>query len=51
MSPNRKAGPFDAKAERWNGRAAMIGLVSLIATEQLFVKGPLLGFIHNSTNF
>ncbi|KAH8931659.1 hypothetical protein BDL97_19G033100 [Sphagnum fallax] len=48
---SRKAGPFDAKAERWNGRAAMIGLVSLIATEQLFVKGPLLGFIHNSTNF
>jgi len=36
----RSFGPFTALAERWNGRAAMIGFASLIATE-LFIQGPL----------
>ncbi|MCO5548991.1 hypothetical protein L7F22_002456 [Adiantum nelumboides] len=45
---SRKAGPFNAKAERWNGRAAMIGFVSLIITEQILLQGrPLLGFLHH----
>lgn len=44
---SRKSGPFNAKAERWNGRAAMIGFVSLLLTEQVLLKGaPLLGFLH-----
>lgn len=47
---SRKAGPFDAQTERWNGRAAMIGLIALLVTEQFFLKGPLLGFIHSSLN-
>ncbi|KAI5072130.1 hypothetical protein GOP47_0012236 [Adiantum capillus-veneris] len=43
---SRKAGPFNAKAERWNGRAAMIGFISLLITEQVLLKGgPLLGFL------
>jgi hypothetical protein len=29
----RSFGPFTAKAERWNGRLAMIGFSSLIITE------------------
>jgi len=29
----RSFGPFTAKAERWNGRLAMIGFFSLIVTE------------------
>ncbi|KAG6546401.1 hypothetical protein Mapa_011947 [Marchantia paleacea] len=46
-SPDSRAfGPFNAKAERWNGRAAMIGFFSLIVTEQLLVHGPLFGFLH-----
>ncbi|MCO5578488.1 hypothetical protein L7F22_054670 [Adiantum nelumboides] len=41
---SRQAGPFRAKAERWNGRAAMIGIVALLLTEQFLLKGaPLLG--------
>ncbi|KAH7277726.1 hypothetical protein KP509_38G004100 [Ceratopteris richardii] len=45
---SRKVGPFNAKAERWNGRAAMIGFVSLIVVEQFLLKGaPLLGFLHH----
>ncbi|KAL3681444.1 hypothetical protein R1sor_024400 [Riccia sorocarpa] len=44
---SRKFGPFNAKAERWNGRAAMIGFLSLIITEQVFVHGPLFGFLHH----
>lgn len=47
---SRASGPFDAKTERWNGRAAMIGLVALLVTENIYLKGPLLGFIHNSLN-
>jgi len=47
---SRKSGPFDAKTERWNGRAAMIGLVALLVTENIYLKGPLLGFIHSSLN-
>jgi hypothetical protein len=47
---SRKNGPFDAKTERWNGRAAMIGLVALLVTENIYLKGPLLGFIHSSLN-
>ncbi|BBN15583.1 hypothetical protein MPTK1_6g20760 [Marchantia polymorpha subsp. ruderalis] len=44
---SRKFGPFNAKAERWNGRAAMIGFFSLIVAEQLLVHGPLFGFLHH----
>lgn len=29
----RSFGPFTARAERWNGRAAMIGFAALIITE------------------
>jgi hypothetical protein len=29
----RRFGPFTGKAERWNGRLAMIGFASLIITE------------------
>lgn len=50
-SPDSRAnGPFNAKSERWNGRAAMIGLVALLVTENIYLKGPLLGFIHSSLN-
>ncbi|KAG6546402.1 hypothetical protein Mapa_011948 [Marchantia paleacea] len=42
---SRKFGPFNAKAERWNGRAAMIGFVSLLLTENLLIHGPLFGFV------
>jgi len=48
---SRRNGPFNAKAERWNGRAAMVGLIALLITENIYLKGPLLGFIHNSLNF
>lgn len=47
---SRSNGPFNAKTERWNGRAAMIGLVALLVTENIYLKGPLLGFIHSSLN-
>ncbi|XP_024384103.1 low molecular mass early light-inducible protein HV90, chloroplastic [Physcomitrium patens] len=43
----RSFGPFTAKAERWNGRAAMIGFFSLIVTE-LFLQGPILKLFANS---
>lgn len=46
----RSFGPFRAQAERWNGRAAMIGLVALLVTENIYLKGPLLGFVHSSLN-
>lgn len=48
---SRRNGPFNAKAERWNGRAAMVGLIALLITENIYLKGPLLGFVHNSLNF
>ncbi|KAG0563449.1 hypothetical protein KC19_8G032300 [Ceratodon purpureus] len=47
---SRENGPFNAQNERWNGRAAMIGLVALLITENIYLKGPLLGFIHSSLN-
>jgi hypothetical protein len=47
---SRENGPFNAQNERWNGRAAMIGLIALLVTENIYLKGPLLGFIHNSLN-
>jgi len=47
---SRENGPFNSKNERWNGRAAMIGLVALLITENIYLKGPLLGFIHSSLN-
>jgi hypothetical protein len=28
----------------------MIGLVALLVTENIYLKGPLLGFIHSSLN-
>lgn len=43
---SRSFGPFNAKAERWNGRAAMIGFVSLLITESFLLHGPLFGFLH-----
>lgn len=46
----RSFGPFRAKAERWNGRAAMIGFASLLLTE-LFIQGPLFVRIFNSGGF
>nr|AAK59376.1 early light-inducible protein ELIPA [Syntrichia ruralis] len=50
-SPDSRAnGPFNAQNERWNGRAAMIGLVALLVTENIYLKGPLLGFVHSSLN-
>lgn len=46
----RSFGPFTAMAERWNGRAAMIGFASLLLTE-LFIQGPLFARIFNSGGF
>jgi hypothetical protein len=46
----RSFGPFTAMAERWNGRAAMIGFASLLLTE-LFIQGPLFVRIFNSGGF
>jgi len=43
---SRSFGPFNAKAERWNGRTAMIGFVALLVTENLILHGPLLGVFH-----
>jgi hypothetical protein len=43
---SRSFGPFNAKAERWNGRAAMIGFVCLLFTENFLLKGPLFGMFH-----
>ncbi|KAH7428049.1 hypothetical protein KP509_10G073000 [Ceratopteris richardii] len=37
----RRWGPFNAKAERWNGRLAMIGFVSLLVDEAIR-QAPLL---------
>ncbi|KAH7428048.1 hypothetical protein KP509_10G072900, partial [Ceratopteris richardii] len=31
----RRCGPFNAKAERWNGRLAMIGFVALVIDEMI----------------
>lgn len=36
----RSFGPFTARAERWNGRLAMIGFFSLVVTE-LFRQVPV----------
>ncbi|CAM6099897.1 unnamed protein product [Calypogeia fissa] len=44
---SRSFGPFNARAERWNGRAAMIGFVALLVTENFLLKGPLFGFLHH----
>jgi hypothetical protein len=44
---SRSFGPFNAKAERWNGRAAMIGFICLLFTEQFLLKGPLFGIFHH----
>lgn len=38
---SRRAGPFTAKAERWNGRLAMLGFAGIIITETL-KQSPLL---------
>lgn len=46
----RSFGPFTAMAERWNGRAAMIGFASLIATE-FFIQGPLFVKLFNAGGF
>jgi hypothetical protein len=46
----RSFGPFTALAERWNGRAAMIGFASLILTE-VFIQGPLFVRLFNSGGF
>lgn len=43
---SRQFGPFNAKAERWNGRAAMIGFAALLITENFIANGPLFGFLH-----
>ncbi|KAG0626393.1 hypothetical protein M758_2G122300 [Ceratodon purpureus] len=43
----RSFGPFNAKAERWNGRAAMIGFFSLIVTEA-FLQAPILKLFVNN---
>ncbi|KAI5057634.1 hypothetical protein GOP47_0027649 [Adiantum capillus-veneris] len=37
----RRWGPFNAKAERWNGRLAMIGFAALLVDEMIR-QGPLL---------
>ncbi|MCO5564625.1 hypothetical protein L7F22_018290 [Adiantum nelumboides] len=37
----RRWGPFNAKAERWNGRLAMVGFAALIIDEMIR-QGPLL---------
>jgi len=42
---SRSFGPFNAKAERWNGRTAMIGFVALLLTENFILHGPLLGLL------
>jgi hypothetical protein len=41
---SRKSGPFNAKAERWNGRLAMLGFAGIIVTE-VVKQGPLLPHI------
>jgi hypothetical protein len=41
---SRKSGPFTAKAERWNGRLAMLGFAGIIITE-VVKQGPLLPHI------
>nr|AKH49404.1 ELIP1 [Syntrichia caninervis] len=46
----RSFGPFRAKAERWNGRAAMIGFASLILTEAI-IQGPLFVWFFNNARF
>lgn len=38
---SRRNGPFTAKAERWNGRLAMLGFAGIILTE-VVKQGPLL---------
>jgi hypothetical protein len=42
-SDARSFGPFTAKAERWNGRIAMIGFFGLVVTEA-FTHAPVFGF-------
>ncbi|XP_024531054.1 early light-induced protein, chloroplastic-like [Selaginella moellendorffii] len=40
-SPDSRAlGPFNAMAERWNGRTAMLGFLALVLTES-FIKTPV----------
>ncbi|MCO5597634.1 hypothetical protein L7F22_051715 [Adiantum nelumboides] len=42
----RSWGPFNAKAERWNGRLAMVGFAALIIGEMIR-QGPLLQSLGN----